>query len=466
MPKLLYQSDAVDLFDLELSTKLFTFVCVCFMTALISGFPQDYFRGNLVFLINDLISLLVYAIILLLALTQVVKPGVGLLVNMLETLRNLYVYLMALSCATPSNSLSGEWIQEILLITCLFATVLGLSFNKLAALFFAVLAFITQLLYLQFFPWDEFIRSQFMLTSLIMTGSLLVVYYYRSTLENLLKDLRQTCDQTQELKNRAEQLEIRNRPFVSFGQNTAGLVHDFRNDINTMSITIQTLSLRHERGKALDHSDLDRIGRALDSLNHRINMVRYVTEAGRDHLIEALDLRTDLESAAYPFRISTEVRGQVRFEFNYIGPVRIKGDRLQYLQLFENIIRNSCEALVDRGAAVTTYQAGLVSVVVARYGQRLELEFRDNAGGIPACLACEDHTCLDCSNFVVGKSSKKYGSGIGMINVFQAVRALQGRMRIDSTADGTIIAVSIPVLPEFEPEECPCPEVAARESAE
>ncbi len=437
-----------DLFSLEPSSQLFYVSVVFFVLGLSTQFPIDFQAAVPFLIINDLVSYLVFATTLFLVLAKVSRPGIGLLINLFETLRNFYFSMVWSSFYQPDSPSSGDWMQEVLLLTCLFAAVIGLSVNKVLALLFAAFVVLAQFLYLQAFQWDEFVRMQFMVTSLVMTGSLLVIYYYRSTLEKLVNDLKNAFNQTHELKNRAEALEIKNRPFVSFGKNTAGLVHDFRNDINAMSIAIQTLSLQNGRGKELDQNVLDRINRAMDSLNHRIAMVRYVTELGQDGMQEDLDLRVVLEAAAYAFRISPEIRGKINFDFNYIGQVEIMAKRLLYLQLFENIIRNSCEAIIDLDRPQSNGNLGTVAIVIARYGDLLKMEFRDTAGGIRACIECRSHICLECRSFALGKTSKKYGSGIGMVNIFQAIRSLSGRLNIESSPKGTIITVSVPLPPE------------------
>lgn len=430
------------LFSLEPSAGVFYLSAAFFILGLSTQFPLDFAKGVHFYIINDLFSYLAFMVALFLVLARVVEPGIGLLINLVEALRNLYASVIWTWIFVPGDPNAGNWIHEILLLTCLFAAVIGLSVNKYVAVVSAGIALVAQFGYIQLFQADIFARQQFMLTSLVMTGCLLVVYYYRGTLETLVADLRQAFDQTHELKERAEQLEIRNRPFVTFGQNTAGLVHDFRNDVNAMSIAIQTLNLRNQRGKPLDPQDLDRIARSLENLTHRIGMVRYVTEAGRVGPHELLDLRTVVESAAYPFRISPEIRGKVAIEINSIGQVVIQGNRLNYLQLFENIIRNSCEALIEHPPEPGT--PAHIGVVLARYGQQIEMEFQDNGPGIPACRGCQRRSCLDCPSFAVGKTTKKYGSGIGMINVFRVVKAVEGRIRLECGDRGTLITVSVP----------------------
>jgi signal transduction histidine kinase len=366
----------------------------------------------------------------------------GLLVNLMETLRNLY-FALVWSWTVGPEAMGNDWTQEIILLTCLFGAVIGLWSQKFVALLAAAMALLLQFSYMQLFQEDEVARQRFMLSSLVMTGCLLVVYYFRSTLEHIVADLDEAYTETRGLKEKAEELEFDNRPFVTFGQNTTGLVHDFRNDVNAMSIAIQTLQLRNGRGRPLDPQDLDRIARALENLTHRINMVRFVTEAGREGPAELLDLRIVVDSAVYPFLISPELRHRIEFEINSIGDVVVRGKRLVFLQLFENIIRNSCEALLEHQPADGA--VAKINVVIARYGHQVEIEFRDNGPGIPDCRGCRRRACLDCPNFAVGKTTKKFGSGIGMINIFRVVKSLDGHIRIESTEAGTAVLVTMPV---------------------
>jgi signal transduction histidine kinase len=429
-------------FSLDPSPGLFYISSAFVLIGLSTQLLGDFASGLQVAIINDLVSYSAFLVVLFLVLVRVASPGMGLLVNLMETLRNLY-FALVWSWTVGPEAMGNDWTQEIILLTCLFGAVIGLWSQKFVALLAAAMALLLQFSYIQLFQEDEVARQRFMLSSLVMTGCLLVVYFYRSTLERVVADLGAAYAETRELKEKAEELEVDNRPFVTFGQNTAGLVHDFRNDVNAMSIAIQTLQLRNGRGRPPDPQDMDRIARSLENLTHRINMVRFVTEAGREGPAEYLDLRIVVDSAVYPFVISPELRHRIEFEIDSIGDVVIRGNRLAYLQLFENIIRNSCEALLEHPPAGGAMAR--INVVIARYGRQVEMEFRDNGPGIPDCRVCRRRVCLDCPNFAVGKTTKKFGSGIGMINIFRVVKSLGGHIRIDSTEAGTSLLVTIPV---------------------
>jgi len=228
-----------------------------------------------------------------------------------------------------------------------------------------------------------------------------------------------------------------------FGKNTAGLVHDFRNDVNAIHLNIQTMQLRHSRGIKPSTIELDGIERALANLNDRIAKVKYLTSARADKGHELLDMQRVVDSALYPFLISPELRHTILFETEYEGKIETWGARLQYLQIIENIIRNSCEAII----AETRELQGKVRVSVSNNNGAITFLFSDNGPGISFCQNANKNTeCASCNCFAIGKSSKSYGSGYGMINIMQSVKELGGTMGIRSTPRGTTIRIEVPQL--------------------
>ena len=438
------------LLNLQPTAALYQVSAAFCLVGLATQLPADIVRGGLFNSLNDAFSLLVFGGALALFATKRLNSGMGLLVNLLETLRNIFAAMVYSGFVRPNDPASADWMQEFLLLTCLFATVIGLTVNKVVALWFAGVSVILLLVYMQIFEQKDILHEQFMLTSLTMSGSLFVVYIYRVTLERLVGELREALVKSRVFKDHAQAQEVRNRPFVTFGRNTAGLVHDFRNDINSMALALQTLQLTQGKARVLDARDMDQIERSVQNLRRRIEMVQYLTEANQASPVEPRDLRLVLESALYPFRISDEIRNRVDFRCNFIGSLSVEGMRLAYLQLFENIVRNSCEAIIDS----PDDRPGLIEILLARYGRFLEMEFTDNAGGIPVCFDCTRFNCIDCPQFAVGKTSKPYGSGFGMINIFKVVKQFDGRIKIKSKPRGTMIIVSLPQpeLPKGTPE--------------
>lgn len=440
---------------LYLSRFLFWVCLGFFIVGLGSGTIGDLIDGKFLVIASDFFSLTVFILCLFLVKFNILQPGMGLAISATEGLRNFYMSLLFIGIDNPSYIYAHDDIMKMLLITCLFATVLGLAVNKYIAITYNVIGIAMQFVYVNVFKDDKYFAEQFAVNCVIMSGNLSVVFYYRRMLEHLFVDLSSSLAATRSYQRQVEQLNEQNRPFVVFGRNTAGLVHDFRNDINGIDLTIQTMNLRHSRGKQPNSEDLDAIERSIANLNRRIDKVKFLTSATPDSEKEELNLERVVESALYPFTISPELRRCFDFQTVVIGDVYIYGYRLQYLQIIENIVRNSCEAIVSEhgGTSVDHMDEftgpdeawGKVKIELRGLESEIVFVFSDNGPGISFCKSAIEHLdCMNCSCFAIGRSTKSYGSGYGMVNIIQSVRELAGTLSIKTGSDGTSITIKIP----------------------
>jgi signal transduction histidine kinase len=295
---------------------------------------------------------------------------------------------------------------------------------------------------------SEYVRIWYPLVSVVILGYIVVMHYYRGIVDDLntrfifsKQALEHTNDDLRRMRQKAEMVNLQNRPFVVFGKNTAGLVHDFKNDLSLLAATKSLIEMKLERSLPIQGSDLDGLVKGIEKLQERIERVRYVTSARDDDSWEMIQLGQAVERGLYPFQLTPEVKTSIRFVINApLDPVYVMGNRYDLLQIIENVVRNSCEAILEDSGN------GSIEITISHNQEQATLEFSDSGPGISFCLDCDKTNCLDCQEFEIGKTTKKTGSGFGMRNVLAGVKAMNGALTIASSAQyGTRMTFTFPL---------------------
>lgn len=92
-----------------------------------------------------------------------------------------------------------------------------------------------------------------------------------------------------------------------------------------------------------------------------------------------------------------------------------------------NLVKNSFEEL-----AKTKYKRGnIVYINIYKINNIMEISIMDKGNGIEFCNNCNNE-CLKCTNFSIGKTTKKYGSGFGMIQVMDFCKKYNYGFKIES----------------------------------
>ena len=114
--------------------------------------------------------------------------------------------------------------------------------------------------------------------------------------------------------------------------------------------------------------------------------------------------------------------------------------------MLENVVRNSCEALVKHyGKRDDVVSKGFLSVACYTIDSDVIITVGDNGPGIPQCRHCPERNCLNCTVFGVGKTTKTNGSGLGLFNVKTAALRIGGRVVMKSDAgSGMKTEIAIP----------------------
>jgi two-component system, NtrC family, sensor kinase len=182
-------------------------------------------------------------------------------------------------------------------------------------------------------------------------------------------------------------------------------------------------------------NEVDALGKGLDHIRQLV--ASHQAYAGRSGLREAVDLKSELESAV---RI-TEQAGfesqSLEIEWHLVNAPTLHLDRHRLLEVLVNLVKNAREALADGSAPRKlrfAFQCDAAS-------QRLALEISDSGPGIES----ENLTKI----FQHGFTTKPGGHGFGLHSSANAARELGGSLTVRSPGElgGATFVVELPLEP-------------------
>jgi two-component system nitrogen regulation sensor histidine kinase GlnL len=217
----------------------------------------------------------------------------------------------------------------------------------------------------------------------------------------------------------------------------AMLAHEIRNPLAGISGAAQLLAMNAsdediELSEMIDQ-EAKRIGQLVDRVEHfgdqRPMDVRPV------NIHDVLDRAQRAAKAGYAAHISFTV------EYDPSLP-DAAGDADQLLQVFQNIIKNSAEAVEGNRGHIkvrTSYNSGVKLAMQGNKTQNLplQIEIIDNGCGVPSSLITEIF-----DPFVTSKSN---GTGLGLSLVSKIIAAHGGLIECNSADGRTMFCVRLPV---------------------
>ena len=227
----------------------------------------------------------------------------------------------------------------------------------------------------------------------------------------LVTDLTEVTSLAQQVRTR-EQL-------ASLGEMSAGIAHEFKNSLATISGYAQMLRADNDAQTVRDFA-----ARIVDETS---NLTRIVTDflafARPQELVsQPVNLHQTLEDCAREAGVDLDITS-VPYGFS------ITGDATALRQAFSNLLRNSAEAA----------RAGVPMKVVASLDQddkAARLTLRDNGQGIPPEAMARI--------FVPFFTTKSSGTGIGLALVHRIITQHGGTIAVTSDAEGTAFTLSFP----------------------
>ncbi|HUU41534.1 MAG TPA: ATP-binding protein, partial [Desulfatiglandales bacterium] len=221
------------------------------------------------------------------------------------------------------------------------------------------------------------------------------------------------------------------------GELAAGIAHEIRNPLASISGSIQVLgdSLSKE-GAHINKRLMEIVLREINRLNNLVNDFLLFARPRRIE-IEEVNLKQLIVDALDIFKNSQDW-SQLEVETKFFGPLKIRSDPQQLKQVFWNIFLNACEAMPFGGLIRVSTDK------VERYNERGELvdaviiKVEDNGPGIDPKVIND--------MFKPFSTAKKDGSGLGLAIVKRIVEGFGGEVSCQNLEGrGASIKIILPL---------------------
>lgn len=246
------------------------------------------------------------------------------------------------------------------------------------------------------------------------------------------RDFLRTVKEKEQLQSDRE----KNRPFVEFGRNVSGIVHDFKNDLSLFSSFAEFLKACE--WEPLKPGHVRQLEGYVDRFRRRIERLLFVTRKRGLREDETFSLEEAVRSALYVFETATEFRRAITFRCRCsAGDTLIHSRPDELLSILENLIRNSCEALLRsiESRGVAPYETPRIDLGIEPVHDRsgVLVVIEDNGPGFPAGGTVDgEEYRLDLRSPV----RKSDGSiGLGLRNVALAAETIGARVVLRSARD-------------------------------
>jgi signal transduction histidine kinase len=234
------------------------------------------------------------------------------------------------------------------------------------------------------------------------------------------------------LSNTQEQLRIAEK-LASIGQLAAGVAHEINNPLGT--ILLYTSMLKKELEKYYNDdrykSDLDLIIEEANRCKNIVSNLLNFARQGKLNLRE-FDIKKTLSQILNQFTINPAYK-QIDFILNTDDKIcLVIADEDQLKQVFINIIKNSCDAMIESDKKILT-------INLQCSNNEAVIEFSDTGKGIP-----KENQNKIFTPFFTTKSIGK-GTGLGLAISYGIIKMHKGNIRFESEeGKGTKFIVTLP----------------------
>ncbi len=225
-----------------------------------------------------------------------------------------------------------------------------------------------------------------------------------------------------------EQEVKRMEDLAMLGELAAGMAHEIRNPLASISGSIQMLndSLAKEEVH-INRRLMEIILREVNRLNHLVNDFLQFARPQRIE-IEEFELNQLIIDTLYLFQNSQSWSKHLDVDTKISSPLKIKSDQQQLKQVLWNIFLNASEAMPKGGLISisadkeTDFEGSSESIQLVR------IKIEDNGPGLDPKIARDI--------FKPFSTSKKDGSGLGLAIVKRIVEGLGGEISGKNVASG------------------------------
>lgn len=207
------------------------------------------------------------------------------------------------------------------------------------------------------------------------------------------------------------------------------IAHEIKNPLTPMKLSVQYLQKAWDE-KVPDWDD--RLKRFTNTIVEQINSLSIIASEFSDFAkmprsnFREIDLAEIIQNAIGIFSESS----RVKFEFEHSGQFLVLADKEQMLRVFNNLIKNSVQAIQEPAD-------GLIKIKLTSDSVNHNILFSDNGKGIPE----EMKEKVFYPNF----TTKSGGMGLGLAMVKSIIENAKGSIRFESQeSEGTTFFITLP----------------------
>jgi two-component system sensor histidine kinase PilS (NtrC family) len=221
------------------------------------------------------------------------------------------------------------------------------------------------------------------------------------------------------------------------GEMAAGIAHEIRNPLASISGSIQVLNDSLSREDALINERLmDIISREINRLNHMVNDFLQFARP-QDSEIERFDLNQLISDTLFIFQNSQSWSSQLKVEKVFSTSLEIASDQRQLKQVLWNIFLNASEVMPKGGVIRVSTDRRDRSDRSGTTRKSVRIRIEDNGPGISPKVIKD--------MFKPFSTTKKGGSGLGLAIVKRVVEGLEGEVAGENLAQGgAVITIVLP----------------------
>lgn len=238
---------------------------------------------------------------------------------------------------------------------------------------------------------------------------------------------RRVSEKSAELE-RAQMEVVQAEKLAAFGHLSAGMAHEIRNPLNSISLFAQILQTSLSPESEL-YEYPEKIIKEVDRID---GLLRKLLDASkRPHLdLQKVDLVQEIHRALDLFAPQIKMQGvEVYTEIAPNAPL-IDADAHEIAQIFNNLIVNALYEMP---------QGGGLKIVLRHDDELIYVDVSDSGQGIP-----EDNLYRVFDPFF---TTKERGTGLGLSVVLRIVKGYGGRISVDSAAgQGTTFRIQLPLV--------------------
>ncbi len=229
-----------------------------------------------------------------------------------------------------------------------------------------------------------------------------------------------------------EKERFRLEKLAALGQLTAGIAHEIRNPLNTISSASQTLAnkqLNNEQQQRMLKYINEEVERISDLMNDFLQLSRL-----KSPVYEVFDLSELTEKIKIYI---SERNNDIGLKINNTINGNIKSDKKYLYQIFTNMISNAVDA-VEKKCENDDFicSGGMIVIGLQERNNNYIFDFEDNGTGIP-----EEYSETIFNPFF---TLKETGTGLGLALVSNMLKSLNGSVILLNTKNNTHFRLTIP----------------------